>query len=138
MQGAAESDIGEALTFAYGITDGDVADDLINVLDAKKKLTLLKRELERRNPNHNALPILKDITRAHDQWSNDRNILAHGFGAVGDEGTLIFTAKPKDPLPVSRFPEILNRANWLYRACSDVRKIISGVPTDGSLPDMPS
>ena len=103
--GAAESDIGDALTFASDITDGDIADDLIHVLDGKKKITLLQRALERRSLSHAALPILKKIAKGHERWAADRNILAHGFGAVGDEGTLIFAAKAKDPLPASFFHE---------------------------------
>jgi hypothetical protein len=126
------------LAIAYNITDGAIADDLINVLDGKKKVTLLQRALERSNPNHPALAILKDIARAHSQWADDRNILAHGFGAVGDEGTLIFTSKPRDPLPVARFPELLNKANWIYLACSEVRKLVSGISSDWPLPSMPS
>ena len=137
--GAAESEIGDALAFVYDISDGAMADDLINILDGGKKITLLQRALERRDPKHVALPILRNIAKAHGMWAVDRNILAHGFGAVGDEGTFIFSAKPKDPLPIKLFPELLNKANWLYLACSEVRRIVSGNPSsDFPLPSMPS
>jgi hypothetical protein len=136
--GAAEDHIGSALLWTYQITDGEVADDLVNVLDGKKKRDLLKAALTRRDPNHPALPILKKIATAWSDWVDDRNALAHGFGVFGPSGVSIRSSKPKPPVPVERFQELLNKANWLYLACSEVWNIVTGHPSDEPLPDRPA
>jgi hypothetical protein len=114
-------------------------EEFVNVLDCKKKLELL-RKFKGQDEEHEALPILKEIQTAHQLWVGDQNALAHGFGAVGETGTLIVSSKPKPPVPADRFGQILTRANWLYLACSEVRRIASGLPLGsvGSLPNRPA
>jgi hypothetical protein len=135
---AAEDELGNALLHTYGITEGDVAADLVNGLDGKKKRDLLRKVLRRSNPAHSAIPILTTLAKAAEDWADDRNILAHGFGAITASGTVIVSSKPKPPLSPDRFNEILNRANWLYLASSEVRRIVVGTPSDDPLPNGPA
>ena len=73
------------------------------------------------------------------EWADDRNVLAHGFGAVGENGTLLVSSLPKSPIPVSELGQLLARAKWLYSACSEIRRIAAGLPpgSHGALPVMP-
>ena len=135
--GGAEDAIGDALLVAYGITDGEIANDLVSGLDGKKKIDLLRKILTRRSPTNDAIPILKKVASAHQKWADDRNALAHGFGVMAREGVVIRSSKPKPPVPISRLPELLNKANWLYLACSEVWRIVAGCPSDEPLPDKP-
>jgi hypothetical protein len=135
--GAAEDELGAALLFLYGIHEGWIANDLVISLNAKKKAELLYKAFKRLHEGREALPVLKDILRAQSEWADDRNVLAHGFGAVGESGTLIVSSMPKSPIPVSELGRLLARANWLYLACSEVRRIAARLPSDGPLPDIP-
>jgi hypothetical protein len=137
-RGAADDELGTALLFLYEIYDGPTADELVRVLDSKKKRELLKTVLKRQNPDHPAIAIVTKIARASEDWANDRNILAHGFGAVGDGGTIIVSSQPKPPLHVKELGSVLKRANWLYLACSEIRRIVVGTPSDDPLPDRPA
>ncbi len=136
--GAADDELGAALLFIYDIYEGPTADDLVRVLDIKKKRNLLKKALKRRNPDHPAIEIINKIACVSEAWANDRNILAHGFAASGDRGTVIVSSLPKPPLDVKDLGSVLNRANWLYLACSEVRRIVVGTPSDDPLPDRPA
>jgi hypothetical protein len=136
--GAADDELGAALLLLYEIYDGPTADELVRILDSKKKRDLLKKALKRRNSDHPAIEIVTKIAKASEDWANDRNILAHGFGAVGDGGTVIVSSLPKPSLDVKDLGSLLNRANWLYLACSEVRRIVVGTPSDDPLPDRPA
>ena len=136
--GAAEDEITNALLLTYEIFESEIAEDFVLGLDAKKKRDLLKKALKRRDPTHAAIPLIKKIAKAYEDWADDRNLLAHGFGAVSESGTIIVSSIRKPPLAAKKLDEVLNRANWLYLACSEVRRIVIGTPSDDPLPDRPT
>jgi|SRR5271166_4896030 len=136
--GAAEDEIGNALLFVHGIYEEEIAEDFVIALDARRKRDLLRKALKRRDPAHAAIPLITRIARAYEDWADDRNILAHGFGARSEGGTIIVSSLPKPPFAVRNLTEALNRANWLYLAYSEVRRIVVGTPSDDPLPDRPA
>ncbi len=133
--GAAEDELSRALMLTYQSPDEDVANDLFGYLDCVKKRDLLNRVLRRRDPTHHALSILSEIGKACDRWKDDRSAIARGHE---ENSAGISRLKSKPPHAAKKLTEVLNRANWLYLACLEVRRMLAGGPPDGPLPRRPA
>lgn len=125
--GAADTMLGNALCFVHDMKDEKSANELILILDMRKKLDLLTKFVGRTDTPKAAAaePYLKDLNSVFQKWADERNALAHGQGYVTMNGTMIHSSKPKPPVPAAELGKLIARANWVFMTCWNVHQVLA-------------
>ncbi len=73
-----EACLGAALGRLYGLNSKEASTELVHAIDMRKKIDLL-RKISKRPPHEGSQLPFKEVIECYNLWSDDRNMLAHGF-----------------------------------------------------------